>query len=221
MRYGIRSWVRRIGIGMIAGILGLPAVAWPGAPTEQLRTSINEVIEVLENPEMKKPEKHEERRKLLERIIGRRFSYEEMAKRTLGSEWAKRTPEERKDFVASFQTLLTNTYIGRIENYSGEKIQYLKELSDGEFAEVRTQIDTGKSMIPLDYKMAKKDSEWRVYDVVVEGTGLVQNYREQFRRILRKDSFEALSKMIRDKAAGIPAPGIDAAGAAPRRRTAE
>ena len=221
MRYGMSSWVRGIGIGMIIGILGLPAAAWAGAPTEQLRKSINEVIEVLEKSELKKPEKHEERRKLLEEIIGRRFSYEEMAKRTLGSEWAKRTPQERKEFVASFQTLLTNTYLGRIENYSGEQIQYLKELSDGEFAEVRTQIDTGKSMIPIDYTLAKKDGEWRVYDVVVEGTGLVQNYREQFRRILRKESFETLSKMIRDKAAGVPAPGIDTPAASPRRQAQE
>jgi phospholipid transport system substrate-binding protein len=219
MRYGMRSWVRIMGISLLGWAVG-SAAAWAGAPTDQLRTSINEVIEVLENPELKRPEKREERRKILENIIGRRFSYEEMAKRTLGSEWAKRTPHERKDFVSSFQTLLTNTYLGRIENYSGEKIHYLKELSDGEFAEVRTQLDTGKSMVPIEYKMAKNGGEWRVYDVIVEGTGLVQNYREQFRRILRKESFEALSKMIRDKAAGVPAPGIDTP-TAPHRRQAQ
>jgi len=142
----------------------------------------------------------------LEEVVGHRFNYAEMAKRTLGKEWAKRSPEEQKEFVASFQTLLVNTYIGRIENYSGEKVQYLKETTDGDYAEVKTQIDTGKSIVPIDYKMHNNSGEWRVYDVVVEGTGLVQNYREQFRRIINKESFEALAQQLREKAKGIDAP---------------
>jgi len=47
--------------------------------------------------------------------------------------------------------------------------------------------------------------DWRVYDVVVEGTGLVQNYREQFKRILRKDSFAELTKQLREKAERVKA----------------
>ena len=87
---------------------------------------------------------------------------------------------------------------------------------DGDHAEVRTEIDTGKSVIPIDYKMEQRDGDWRVYDVIVEGTGLVSNYREQFKRILRKESFEALSKTIREKADLIAAPG-----AAPERSRAQ
>ena len=95
-------------------------------------------------------------------------------------------------------------------------MHYNKEITDGEHAEVRTEIDTGQSTIPIDYKMENAGGDWRVYDVVVEGTGLVSNYREQFKRILRKESFEALSKTIREKAAVIRAPG-----AVPPRRAAE
>jgi phospholipid transport system substrate-binding protein len=130
-----------------------------------------------------------------------------MSRRALGAEWSKRTPEEQKDFAASFQTLLANTYLGRIENYTGEKVQYLKETVDGEYAEVYTKIDNGKTAVDIIYKMEMVSGDWRVYDVVVEGTGLVQNYREQFKRILRKDSFTELTKQLREKAEHIKTSG--------------
>jgi len=209
--------MRRTATGLlILAMIGGVGVASAGPPTEALKTSIDEVLRVLEDPDLNKPEKKQERRKVLVDVISKRFNFEEMAKRTVGSEWAKRTPEERREFVDSFRTLLSNSYLGRIENYSGEKVHYNKEITDGDYAEVRTEIDTGKSTIPIDYKMESNGGDWRVYDVVVEGTGLVNNYREQFKRILRKESFEALSKTIREKAALITAPG-----AAPPRRAAE
>jgi phospholipid transport system substrate-binding protein len=199
-------------MAMVAGVGGASA----GPPTEALKASVDEVVRVLNEPELSKPEKKQERRKVLVDVISKRFNFEEMAKRTVGAEWAKRTPEERREFVDSFRTLLSNSYLGRIENYSGEKVHYYKEITDGEYAEVRTEINTGQSTIPIDYKMENAGGDWRVYDVVVEGTGLVSNYREQFKRILRKESFEALSKTIREKAAIITAPG-----AAPPRRAAD
>ena len=204
-------------IGLLLGWAAVTGgVASAGAPTDALKQSVDEVLTVLEDPALKDPDKKEERRKKLESVISKRFNFQEMAKRTVGAEWAKRTPEERNKFVDSFRTLLSSSYLGRIENYSGEKIHYLKEITDGDHAEVRTEIDTGKSQVPIDYKMEHGGGEWRVYDVVVEGTGLVSNYREQFKRILRKDSFEALSKTIRDKADVISAPRV-----APDRRKAD
>jgi phospholipid transport system substrate-binding protein len=201
---------------VIAFAVTVGGVASAGPPTDALKQSVDEVLRVVDDPGLKKAESKEERRKRLVDVISKRFNFEEMAKRTIGAEWAKRTPEERKEFVNSFRTLLANSYLGRIENYSGEKVQYLKETIDGDYAEVRTEIDTGKSMIPIDYKMEQRDGDWRVYDVIVEGTGLVSNYREQFKRILRKDSFEVLNKTIREKADLIGAPG-----AAPERPRAQ
>ena len=201
-------------ITFMTGVLLAGRQVWAGPPTEALKISIEEVIRVLEDPAFKKPEKRDERRKRLEDIISQRFDFEAMAKRAIGKEWAQRTPEERRDFANAFKTLLSNSYLGRIEEYSGEKTHYMKEISDGQYAEVKTELDTGKSQIPIDYKMENNNGDWRVYDVIIEGTGLVSNYREQFKRILRKDSFEALSKMIREKADAIEAPG-----AKPRKAT--
>ncbi|TLY20537.1 MAG: ABC transporter substrate-binding protein [Nitrospirae bacterium] len=192
-------------IGSVLGGGMLGATAWAGPPTDAVKKSIDEVVGILEDPAWKKPEKKEERRKLLEQTIAQRFNFLEMSRRALGAEWNKRTPEEQKDFAASFQTLLASTYLGKIENYSGEKVQYLKEIVDGEYADVYTKIDNGKTAVDIVYKMEMASGDWRVYDVVVEGTGLVQNYREQFRRIIRKDSFAELTKQLREKAEHIKA----------------
>jgi len=193
--------------GMVGGaLLGAAATAWAGLPTEAIRTTIDAVIRIVDDPALKKPDRKEERRKLLEDLIGQRFNYAEMAKRSLGAEWAKRSPEEQKEFTANFQSLMVKTYIGRIEAYAGEKVLYLKELNDGEYAETYTHVDNGKSVIDINYRLRKVSEDWRVYDVVVEGTSLVQNYREQFKRILQKDSFAELSKQLREKSANIKSP---------------
>jgi phospholipid transport system substrate-binding protein len=203
-----QTWARIVMSGMVAGgIAWAAAPVWAGPPAESLKTTIDEVIRILEDQNWRKPEKKQERRKLLEQVIGQRFNYAEMAKRTLGGEWNKRTPEEQKEFASDFQTLLANTYIGRIEAYSGEKVQYLKEIHSDDFAEVRTKVDNGKTTIDIDYRLLMNGSgDWRVYDVVVEGTSLVQNYREQFKRILNKDSFQDLAKQLRKKTETIKAP---------------
>jgi len=195
--------------GLVVGlVVGECAPVWAGPPTETLKKTIDEVIRILDDPAWKKPEKKQERRKLLEELAGQRFNYTEMAKRALGTEWAKLSPEEQQEFAVNFQTMLVNTYIGRVENYAGEKVQYLKETVDGKYAEVRTKIVRGESVIAIEYRLQKSSEDWRVYDVVVGGTSLIQNYREQFRRIIRKESFAALSEMLRKKSNEIRAPSL-------------
>lgn len=188
-------------IGLVIGVLlsaGLSAAAAPTA-TESVKSTINEVIRVLEDQELKKPDRSEERRHKLEQVIGNRFSYDEMAKRSLGSQWTKLNEKQRKEFVDLFQRLLSNTYAGKIEGYTGEQVKYLNERFKEGFAEVRTKISSGKVEIPLDYRLLDKAGDWRVYDVVVDGISLVNNYRGQFTKILRSSSYEDLVDRLRTK----------------------
>src|SRR5256712_13928369 len=195
---------------LISGLVGggmLGGTAWAGPPTDAVRKSVDEVVRILEDPAWKKPERKEERRKLLEQTIAQRFNFLEMSRRGPGAPRNKRMPEEQKDFAASFQTLLANTYLGRIENYTGEKVQYLKEIVDGEYAEVYTKIDNGKTAVDIIYKMEMASGDWRVYDVVGEGAGLVQNYREQLKTVIRQESVGELTKPPREKAQDLKSPG--------------
>lgn len=176
------------------------------APTVVVRSTIDEVIRLVTDEDLKKPDQATHRRELLEETIGQHFDFEEMAKRSLAAHWKKRSEPEHQEFATLFQTLLSKTYAGKVENYSGETVQYLKERLKDSFAEVQTTIASNKSEIALDYRLLLKDGNWRVYDVVVDGVSLVKNYRVQFDRIIRDSSYEELVKTLREKSSDITAP---------------
>lgn len=190
-------------VGLLAG--GTGAVA-AGPPTEAMKGTINEVIRILKDESLKKPENAEERRQQLEKAVGERFTYEEMSKRALGAHWQTLNDKERQEFVELFKTFLSNSYADRITGYSGEQVQYLNERLEQGYAEVRTKVVSGKTEIPLDYRMLNKDGTWRVYDVVVDGVSLVNNYRGQFAKIIRTSSYADLVEKLRKKSEKITSP---------------
>ncbi len=177
-----------------------PTAARAGEATDQVKQTVDAVLDVLNNKELKKPENRELRTKKIRDIVNQRFDFEEMAKRSLALNWAKRTPDERKEFVALFSDLLENTYVKKIERYENEKVAYLDERITGQYAVVRTKIlKAQEAEIPVEYRIFKKGGKWEVYDIIVEGVSLVNNYRSQFSQIIRSSSYEELVKKLRNK----------------------
>ncbi len=181
----------------------LPAAvidAHAGEATDQIKETADAVIAVLNDKELKKPANKQKRRKQLREIVDRRFDFAEMAKRSLGLAWNKRTPEEQKEFVALFSDLLENTYVRKIERYEQEKVVYVSERVEGSYAAVRTKVITAKEVeIPVEYRIYKKGSKWEVYDVIIEGVSLVNNYRTQFSDIIRSEAYAGLVKRLKEK----------------------
>ena len=186
--------------------LMIPAVsAWAGAPTEQLRKQVDQVVRVLDDPSVKA---QASRRDAVRKIAGEIFDYNEMAKRSLGTHWNSRTPEERREFVALFSDLLDRAYFSKIELYQGEKVRYGAETVDGDQATVKTMIiSPGGSEIPVDYRMHLLDGRWTVYDVSIQGVSLVANYRTQFNKVVTTESYESLIEKLRAKDATPAASG--------------
>lgn len=186
-------------LALLAAFL-LPSAAQAGAPTDQLRGSVDAVIDVLRDQELKKPENTAERRARIRSIVNGRFDFEEMARRSLARHWRNRTPEEKKEFVPLYTDLLERAYIDKIEQYEDEEIVYLDERSEGKHATVRTKVITGKHVeIPIFYRLQSKSGDWKVYDVVIEGVSLVKNYRTQFNSIIRSGSYQELVQRLKDK----------------------
>src|SRR5215475_15939640 len=121
------------------GLLVAPRV-WAGAPTDQLRGQIDRVIKAVEDPELKN--KPTERRTTIRKIANETFDFEEMSRRALARHWQPRTPAEREEFVKLFADLLERAYVSKIENYGGEKIDYVGESVEGDMGTVNTQIVT-------------------------------------------------------------------------------
>jgi phospholipid transport system substrate-binding protein len=162
---------------------------------EAVKHSIDQVVRVLEDKELKKVERREQ----LQKIFNDRFSYEEMSKRSLGAHWNGLSETQRQQFVDLFRQLLARTYTGTIEGYSGERFQYLSEHNEGDYAEVRTKLISRKGEIPINYRLLSASGDWQVYDIVVDGISMVSNYRAQFTKIIRASSYEDLVKKLQDK----------------------
>ncbi len=174
--------------------------AWGGPPTDQLKSSIDRVIRILEDPALKGPGKMGERRVAIRKVADDTFDFTEIAKRALARHWQGRTAQEREEFVMLFAGLLEHSYISKIELYGGEKIQYGREQLDGEFATVSTKIITKQGQeVPVDYRMLRRRDRWLVYDVAVEGVSLVSNYRSQFNQIIQTSSYGELVKKLKTK----------------------
>ena len=198
------------------------AVAGPA--TDQVRGSIDRVLQILSDPELKKEAKSTERRTAIRTVANEIFDFTEISQRSLARHWAARSPEERQEFVRLFGDLLEYSYITKIEMYSGEKIQYAGELPDGDQAVVKTRIVTKTGVeIPVDYRMFVKSNRWRAYDVNIEGVSLVANYRSQFNTVIQRAGYPDLVAKLKAKQderpgsreAGRPAPPT-APSAAPR-----
>jgi phospholipid transport system substrate-binding protein len=201
-----------IGLGIVVSlvvVMAMPAMA--GAPTDQLKQRVDEVIKVVDDPALasKPVERHAAVRKIAEDV----FDYPDTAQRALGPHWNARTPQERQEFVQLFADLLDRAYVGKIDLYQGEKVRYAGETAEGDQATVKTRIVTKKgSEVPVDYRMHLKNGRWLVYDVIIEGVSLISNYRTQFNKVVQTESYPALVQKLKAKETE------PAASAAPKER---
>jgi phospholipid transport system substrate-binding protein len=183
-------------MGIIFLTFSVPAAAGPA--TDQTRMTVDKVLSILKNPSLQSNPK--QRREQLRETIYPRFDFTEMAKRSLGPHWSRRTPQEQQEFVKAFTDLLENSYLDQIESYNGEKIAYTREQLDKDSAEVFTKVINKKGEeFSINYKLHSVGGEWKVYDVVVEDISLVNNYRSQFNRVLANASFDELLKKLQQK----------------------
>ena len=183
-------------------IVALAAPTQAGEPTEQMKLTIDKMIDILGDPALNNPVKAEERRKLLRDTASERFDWREMARRSLAKHWQQRTDEEKREFVPLFTDLLEQAYMDRIENYSGDKVSYDGEKVKGKYSLVKVRIYTSKQTeIAVVYRLRKKGSQWLIYDVSIEGVSLVKNYRKQFDSVILSSSYEGLVEKLKEKGA--------------------
>ena len=180
-----------------------PTESLAGLATDQVKGTVDQVIKILTDPALKGEKKIRERRAKIRQVVLQRFGFTEMSKRSLGRYWNERTPEERTEFVSLYTDLLERAYIDRIDGYTGEQVVYLGESIDGDYSEVRSKIVTKRNQeIPIIYRLQLASTNWEVYDVIVEGVSLVNNYRTQFSKIIRTSSYEELVKKMQVKLEG-------------------
>jgi ABC-type transport system involved in resistance to organic solvents, auxiliary component len=180
----------------LLSVLFLPA--WPAhaeGPTTQLRTSLNEFVTILTNTPVAELRTKGLPAKALEIVYGR-FDFPEMTKRSLGRHWATLTQAQQTEFVDAFTQKLLVAYGRTVRASADEKIQFNREILDGNYAIVETKVSGSGEPLPIDYNLRSVDGQWKVYDMVIDRVSLVNNYRAQFDRVIARSSIkELLSRM--------------------------
>lgn len=192
---------------LFATVTGSPATT----PREIVQSAVAQVMAVLngtdadrdrsERGEARVPGPERPRGPELRRIATDLFDFDEMARRTLSRHWAGRTPAQQTEFVTLLVDLLERSYVARIEAYAGEKVTYVGESIDGEYALVRSKISTPRRRqdTTVDYRLHLRDRRWKVYDVLVDGVSLVSTYRSEFNRVIAGSSYNALVSALKNR----------------------
>lgn len=178
----------------------LPLAAIAATAKATVEAQVGKILVHLKDPAFKELGKDEQVDKI-RAIINTVFNYTELSRRTLGRDWKKFSAQEQDEFEKLFGELLENSYADRMLAYTSEKIEFGKEIElRKNKVEVESAIITADNKnIPVNYRMVFKNDKWQVYDVVIEGISLVQNYRSQFREILSKNKPEVLLEKLRKK----------------------
>ncbi len=197
----MQNWHRYLYVSVLVSGLFLASHATrvhAGEPLDKVRQTVDNVLTIVDNKTLPP----EERRTQIRQAVLQRFGFEEMAQRSMGPHWRTLTPQQRQEFVELFTALLERSYINRIANYKSgpQGVRYPKEDISSDQAAVHTEITTEHGEpINVDYRLLHKEGDWKVYDIVIEGVSLVNNYRTQFNTIILKDSYAGLVKQMRTK----------------------
>ncbi|MEW6039683.1 MAG: ABC transporter substrate-binding protein [Pseudomonadota bacterium] len=180
---------------LLCGVSAASAYAEQLSPPQQvIQQTSNQLQSSLQKPEYK--EDFRKATELVERIIDPHVDFERVSILVLGKFWRTATPDQRERFKKEFRTLLVRTYTTAFTEYSNWDIRYLpsQEISAGKTM-VRTEIlQEGAQPIAVNYRMVETGGEWKVYDVLIEGISLLQNYRTSFTDQVAQTGMEPLIK---------------------------
>ena len=170
---------------LVSARLASASVADQSSPLPVIKNGTQKALKILHQSESGQAAPLRQRREQILEVVDHYFNFDEMAKRALGHPWKEQPQGKREEFAHLFKQLLFNTYVDRLKHTQvfNEQVFYDSQQVDCDYAVVKTHIIyEGNKNIALNYRLHSMNGKWKVYDVVVEGISLVENYRSQFIR---------------------------------------
>lgn len=169
-----------------------PAVSTALTPTETVKETLATVMDILNDPIYQEPGMADARRVALENVVRSAVSYREMARRSLGMTWMVLNESERERFSELFVQVLRDAVASRVNMYAITNVIVVSEQHEGNFAEVRTLFKGDKNDTAVDLRLVNQSDKWLMYDAVIDGVRLVDNYRSQFVQVMRNGAYAGL-----------------------------
>ncbi|WP_337287646.1 ABC transporter substrate-binding protein [Candidatus Methylomirabilis sp.] len=195
VRTGLLSGVLTLGLSIFVGF------AFASGTTDQVKTELDQLTAIVQDPTLQEKTKEAVRKSMVKERILRWFDLQEMARRSLANHWAKRSVQERKDFVELFGDLFVESYTTLVVDHLGDQhVTYLSEQIDAQDAVVKTKFLSKRNEPTfVDFTLLRRGNAWIPCDVVIDEVSIVGNYRIQFDKVIRGQSYEALVKKMRLK----------------------
>jgi phospholipid transport system substrate-binding protein len=176
----------------------LTSAAFAETPTAFVKGILDQVIAIQSDPAKSGPEHRATRAQAIRRIIQRSFDFPLMSRNSLGSVYGRLSSSQRQEFTATFSSLFQDSYTRLVLDFlKKETINYDRERLQGSETRVNTKLIRTNEIIPVDYLMRPQGDSWLLYDVIVDGVSILDNYKRQFSQVIRTNSFDFLLKKMK------------------------
>jgi len=176
---------------------GRAVAAAGGDPMAVVQQTVNGALAILRNKQVPAAQ----RRDQLKQIIAQSFDFTEMSRSALGYHWKQISADQQQEFTAVFTTFIEDSYLAKINDYSGQQVQFVRQRNDGpQYAQVETNIvQAGKDPVAVNYRLLSENGQWKIYDVTVEAISIIANYRNQFNRVINNQGYPKLIADLKSK----------------------
>ena len=183
--------------------VAMPAFGEDGPGVTAVRRANDKVVELLKQ----KPEAGGEAEKKLAAEISNQLKgfldIDELGERALGEHFKTLKPAQRKEYLGLLRELVEGNYIKALRSNATYQVRYLKEEEKDGLRVVSTELELQRNGRPevmsVDYALRKQGNDWRAFDLITDGVGLVENYRAQFNKIIAKEGVRGLLDRMRKK----------------------
>ena len=167
-----------------------------GGPMDDVKGLIQEVQTILQT----KAEKSQ-RIELVQKAAARHLDFREMAKRSLPATWSGLSRSQQDDFVGTFGSLLKSSYANHLDEFAKTKVEFKCETNKGQEGEVGIVVIRPNDKIPVNFRLLHNAEGWKIYDMVIDGVSLVDNFRSQFAAMIKECSYGELVRCLKEKLA--------------------
>ncbi len=136
---------------------------------------------------------------LANEVLAPHIDFHRLSGLALGKHWRRASSAQKEEFMQQFQRLLVRTYSTAFREFGDWSLHFIPRHNTTEAKNIMVRSEILRSDAPpisVNYRMHKKENDWLVYDVVIEGISLVTNYRSTFSKEVRRNGMKGLIKRI-------------------------
>lgn len=197
-KYPTSAWFLTLALFMsLYFTLPAQSIAQFSTPTESVQNMLDDVFIILRAPNFELNRD----KQLINEAVSVAFDTNTIAQSALAGNYRELSPEQRVEFEELFFSILKNTYVERLNDYTDESVEITGEETDGNRGTVKSLVYTSNSDISVDYSLRQRPNGWFIYDIIVEDVSLLSSYRSTYRSIIRRSGIDAFLNNIRTLAA--------------------